>query len=145
MTIKKFMWDFTLASCILIVGYLSMSMIIWFTQDTFSQSQGILQTDYKDIGSRQKIDRDLWGSIEVLNKQTQVDTVVFSGGNTADTIYLDLKYSDTDYIILLLYRKEIGTQNTDMPYAYPLSDSSFIIESIHTDDVSVVQWMSIHK
>jgi len=111
----------------------------------FAQQPKIIQTDYKDIGSRQKADRDIWVELRRINRQTQTDTLVFTDGNTADTVYLDNKYGDTAYTIFLLYRKESGTQHTDMPYVCPLSDSSFVISSIHIDDVSVVQWMTISK
>lgn len=107
-----------------------------------AQQQEIIQTDYKDIGTRQKIDRDVWQELKNINRQIQADTVVLTTSQTADTIYLDRKYGDTDYMIFVIMRSKSGTYSDYV--VIPLSDSSFEITK-NTADISTVQWITIHK
>ena len=108
----------------------------------FGQKQKYVQTDYKDLITRQKIDRDLYEQLDLLDRQTQADTLVLTNAQTADTVYLDRKYSDTNYMIFVIMRSKSGTY-TDY-VVIPLTDSSFAITK-NSADVSTVQWMAIHK
>ena len=100
------------------------------------------QTDPQDIVTRDKIDRDIDSWIERLDRQTQADTVLLAAG-TSQVVQLDNKYKDTDYQVFLQIRVLRGSQN-NLYVIMPTTDSSFTITK-HTDDLSTVQWMSIHK
>lgn len=114
-----------------------------YVLDTSAQQPKIIQTDYKDIGSRQKADRDIWAELRRINRQTQVDTVYLTEGQTADTVYLEQKYADTDYKIFANIKVVRGIIQSNY-YLLPLTDSSFQITKA-TDDSSTVQWMTISK
>lgn len=129
---------FCICVCLIIVS-LCLCVAI---NELFAQQQGIIQTDYKDIGTRQKIDRDVWQELKNINRQIQADTTVLTASQTADTIYLDRKYGDTDYMIFVGMRSKSGTYSDYV--VIPLSDSTFEITK-NVTDVSTVQWMTIKK
>lgn len=100
------------------------------------------QTDPDDIVTRDRIDRDIDGWIERLDRQTQADTVLLVGG-TSQAVQLNKKYKDNDYQVFLQIRVLRGSQN-NLYVVAPTTDSSFTITK-HTDDLSTVQWMAIYK
>lgn len=105
-----------------------------------AQKPRYIQLDYKDLVTRQRIDRDLYQDIQSV---FQADTLIFTSGQTADTVYLEDKYSDTDFLIFFSYRAKLGTIVAPIVLA-PLSDSSFIFTK-GVNDTSTVQWMAIYK
>ena len=124
------------------IGGVVIFFCICFAIGSLFAQRGTIQTDYKDIGSRQKIDRNLWGSIEVLDEQIQADTVYLTPGNTADTVQLDNKYKDTHFQVFV--EVQTARDASSLLKVKSNTDSSFIITK-HVDDSSTVQWMSVHK
>ena len=101
------------------------------------------QTDPKDIRIRQAIDKQIEGWLQRINNQVQTDTLKFTTG-TSVTVYLPQKYPDKNYTIFFSYRTISGTFTFQTNACVPLTDSSFSISKASAD-VSVVQWMVIHK
>jgi len=104
------------------------------------------QTDPDDIVTRNKIDRDIDGWIERLDRQIQVDTLKTKASSQSDTVYLDRKYKDANYRIFVTVLTSRPTTSIVTPVATPLTDSSFTIK-MHCvgNDSSSVQWMTIRK
>lgn len=101
-----------------------------------------IQIDPDDMATRIKIDRGLRLMIERLDRQTQADTIQLTTGQTADTIQLDNKYEDTNYMAFVIRREAKGAH---IDYTIqPISDSSFVITKVEGDS-SWVQWMTIYK
>lgn len=106
-----------------------------------AQQQIVRQTDPDDIETRQRIDRELEEKIRLLDRQIQADTVLLVEGAT-QVVYLDRKYSDTDYQIFLQYRTFRGSWT--FHWVAATTDSSFTITKNYSDE-STIQWMTIHK
>lgn len=112
-----------------IVGYLN------------AQQQIVRQTDPDDIDTRQRIDRELEEKIRLLDREIQTDTVLLTASQVSDTVYLTDKYDGADYMVLLTARN-LRTGSADSVSARPLSDSSFVITKIYTDEGTFF-WMTI--
>ena len=118
---------------------LAMQIIAW----VYAIDQRYIQTDPSDIVTRQRIDRDIYEELDYLDFAIQADTVLLTGGQTADTVQLGGKYKDTDYMILLSVRNLRVVINWSVR-ASPLTDSSFVITK-GSSDVSTLYWMTFYR
>lgn len=130
-------------TALLIVAIIVVPFVV--SELTLSQEQKIKQTDPTDLTQRQRIDRDLYGEIRKLRRETQADTFYLTAGDTADTIFMGNKYSDTDYVIFAWVRTIRGTNSLRATELFPLTDSSFEVRNKHANDSCTIQWMTIHK
>jgi hypothetical protein len=131
MTIKRPFWFILIAIVVAVLGHGFLD----------AQQQRYRQTDPQDMKTRQKIDRDLYEQLWLLDKEIQADSLKLDAGQTTDTAYLDHKYSDLNYMVFVQIRWAGATTSTY--YAAPISDSSFMITK-NSNDASIVQWMTIH-
>ena len=100
------------------------------------------QTDPNDIVTRDKIDRQIDGLFERLDRQVQADTVALTGSQPADTVQLQNKFPDKSYVIVVLMRVVSG--GSSVYSAYPLSDSSFAITK-ESADISSLNWIAVYR
>lgn len=125
---------------LLVLVFLVVGLFIWGLLTADAQDQPVRQTDPEDMRARQKIDRDLYEKIWLLDREIQVDTVLLVGG-TSQVVYLDRKYPDTDYQIFLQSRVSRSWSSISIA---PTTDSSFTITK-GTGNASTIQYMTIHK
>ena len=100
------------------------------------------QTDPMDLVTRDRIDQQIDALFERFDREIQADTVLLVTGSTAQVVYLERKYPDVGYCILITlrdYRLSLSRYR-----AVPTTDSSFTITKA-SSDVGTIQYMTIRK